>query len=376
MCPQVEMQRSLRAEGETFKEREMNHQEPPDPNPAEQQPNSGQINPNSDEQRPRVTRPLRGGPHEQARWRATLSQSMQRLPPRWRKPWLWAVAGALLVLCIALFFGTRSPSAPPTGPRQTAPGTLSFSVGSRPALVFAHSIGNVHIRSGPDGQVSITENRNGFTDAIHIRYQQNGDTIHVTSDIESDLASDTWVDFDVRVPRQAGLSAALQNGGTLEADGLSGQIALSNTNGSIWATNDSGSISARTQSGSINLKGVSGQVTLATQNGTITTSNTQIGGRSTVQAETGTINFHGSLARDASALFKDTNGQVSLNLPRSSAFQVHARTGGGAVNTDFPGITIRPAAGGNEASGVVGKPPRAQLTIQTTSGPVLLHQEG
>jgi hypothetical protein len=28
------------------------------------------------------------------------------------------------------------------------------------------------------------------------------------------------------------------------------------------------------------------------------------------------------------------------------------------------------------ADGNVGKPPRAQLTIQTTSGPVLLHQEG
>jgi len=253
---------------------------------------------------------------------------------------------------------------------------MVFFTGNQPALIFAHSIGTVHIHGGADGQVSIKENRNGFPDAIHIHYAQDGDTVRITSDIEGDLSSDTWVDFDVSVPRQANLSTSLPNGGTLEADNLSGQIALSNTNGSIWATNDSGAIAMQTESGSITLIHCRAQMELTTQNGTITTSDGQMSGHSLVQAKTGTIDFHGVLERSASARFTNSNGQVSLNLPRGSALHVQVRTGGGAVNSDFPGITIHPRQGGTEADGNVGAPPRAQLTIQTTSGPVLLHQEG
>ena len=82
-------------------------------------------------------------------------------------------------------------------------------MGGAPTLIFAHNIGNVHIHSGADGQVSIREDRNGFPDAIHISYTQAGGTIHITSDIDNDLTSDTWVDFDVGVPRLMGFSAAL-----------------------------------------------------------------------------------------------------------------------------------------------------------------------
>ncbi len=306
-------------------------------------------------------------------WRAVREQSIGWLVPRWRKPKFW-VGAAVLALCLLLLFFATRPSAAPPAVRQTAPDTRVFAISSQPTLLFAHSIGLVHIHSGPDGQVSIKENRNGFFDAIQIRYVQDGDTVRITSDIESDLGSDTWVDFDVSVPRQVNLSAALQNGGTLEAIGLSGQIILSNTNGSIWATNDTGSLNLRTESGSINLNHCRGQMKLTTQNGTITTSDTQMSQRSVVQAETGTISFHGSLERSASALFTNSNGQVSLSLPPGSAFHVQVRTGGGSVNTDFPGIKVRPARGGTEADGSVGAPPRAQLTIQTTSGPVLLHQ--
>jgi hypothetical protein len=280
----------------------------------------------------------------------------------------------ILSLCVLLF--ERKPAAAPPAPRQTAPGVWSFAVASQPTLVFRHSIGNVHIVSGAAGQVTITEDRNGYTDAIQIHYAQQGDAITITSDIESDLAYGTWVDFLVRVPGQAGLSASLANGGTLEADNLSGQIALSNTNGSIWATNLSGAIALTTQSGSINTRHVSGQLTMTTQNGTITTSATQLSGHSRVQAETGTINFHGSLDRSGSAQFQDSNGEISLTLPQNSAFRLDARTVSGGINTNFPGVAVRHTGSGSQARAVIGQPPLAQLTIQTTSGPILLQQGG
>ncbi len=369
-------------------EEQMNKQEPQTPNPQEQpsEPGGASSVPTLAAWKAAVQAAWRrldgrnsvrqqhrdGSAISSTRWQTRLTQPLGRVPPRWRR-WLVILASVLILSLCVLLFELRPAAAPPT-PQQTMPGVWSFSVNSRPTLVFRHFIGNVHIVGGAAGQVTITENRNGYTDAIQIHYLQQGDAITVTSDIESDLASDTWVDFVVRVPGQAGLSASLTNGGTLEADGLNGQIALSNTNGSIWATNLSGSIVLTTQSGSINTKHTNGQLRMTTQNGTITSSNTLLSGHSWVQAESGTINFHGSLDRSGSARFQDSNGELSLTLPQSSAFRLDAHTASGAINSSFPGITVRHVGGGSQARATVGKPPLAQLTIQTTSGPILLQQ--
>ena len=279
----------------------------------------------------------------------------------------------LLLALLALV--VRATSMRPATPQQTAPDTKTFFVGNRPTLVFAHTIGSVHVTSGPDGQVSIRENKNGITSAIAIQYAQRGDTIVVTADVQSGLYLDTWVDFDVSVPRQAGLSLSVPTG-TLVVDGLSGEIALSDTNGSIWATHLSGSVALTTESGSINTDHVSGQVSVATQNGTVTTTNTHLTGHSTIRAESGTINFHGSLGRSGSYLFRDSNGAVGLTLPRDAAYAVDAHTSGGSINTDFPGVTVYHQEAGTGARGNVGDLPRARLMIQTTSGSIDLHQGG
>ncbi len=130
----------------------------------------------------------------------------------------------------------------------------------------------------------------------------------------------------------------------------------------------------KTQSGSINAKHVSGQMMMSTQNGTITTSDVHLRGHSTVQAESGTINFHGSLDPNGSDLFTNGNGAVGLTLARGAAFRVDARSTSGAINTNYPGIVARHTRS-NEARGTVGKPPLAALTIQTSSGPISIYAE-
>jgi hypothetical protein len=299
-----------------------------------------------------------------------LSQQLARLQSFGRSRWRWITAGGLGLLLLVLLFARQS--SPPTVAHRISADTMSFPVTNQPKLIFTHAIGNVHIIRGDDGQVLIKELRNGFTDAIQIRYRQNGDTITTTSDIEDGLTSDTWVDFTVSVPAQAGFTVSLESGGTLEADGLNGQINLSNTNGSIWATNITGALSMQTESGSINAKQTSGQLDLSTGNGTITTSNVHASGRSIVQAESGTINFHGSLDPTGSYLFKNGNGATGLTLPGGAAFTIHAKTTSGSIASDFPGVTIQHKSEGNEARGNVGKRPLAQLTIQTTSGQINL----
>jgi hypothetical protein len=303
-------------------------------------------------------------------WPGRFSHALKRLPGQGRKHWQALLIGALVLAVLAVLFGGRHSSSV-VGAHRVAPDTMSFPVGSQPELIFAHSIGNVHITGGNGGQVLIKEKKNGFPDAIQIHYAQAGDKITTTADIQSGLMEDTWVDFDVSIPSQTGVIVALENGGTLEADGLSGQIALSNTNGSIWATNLTGAVTMRTESGSINAKQVNGQMALSTQNGTITTSGVHLRGHSMVQAQSGTINFHGSLDPKGNALFKNGNGAVGLTLARGAAFRVDARSSSGAININYPGIVARHTQG-NEARGTVGKPPLAGLTIQTGSGPITI----
>lgn len=315
-----------------------------------------------------ATAPLEVPQAAGSRWPTRLSAIWQHATHR-LPVWRMLVACAVVVCVLAFIVGMRSLF--PTAPVQTAPDTKQFSVASRPTLAFEHFIGNVNIMPGPSGQVTIKQKENGETDAIQIHYVQRGDTIMVTVDIPGGLMEDTWVDFDVQVPAHAGVTTTMATG-TLEVTDLSGRIVLTNTNGAIWATNLTGSTGLKTQSGSINLTNVTGQVAIFTENGTITTTATHLQGHSSIQAESGTINFHGTLSNSGSYVFRNGNGSVGLTLPSNSAFVLNARSASGSINSDFRGIAIAHENGFSQARGTVGA--GAHLTIQTAGGSIDLHQ--
>jgi hypothetical protein len=281
------------------------------------------------------------------------------------------LVGAVLLAAIALIIATRRPAT--TTPRHPAPGTTVFQVGQRVLLRFVHSMGSVHVSAGPDGQVSITENRNGITDAIHTSYRQQGDAITVAVSIDNGLPLATWVDFNVAMPQDT--SANVTTGaGTLKAADLTGNFVLQDTNGSIWAANLSGVIALQTASGSINTSHVSGQVSAITNNGTITTISTRLRGHSLMQAQNGTISFHGSLDPGCHAVFSNTNGATGVTLPGSSSILLDARTRSGSINSGFPSVHVVPDSGGRTAHGRVGRGALAHLSIQTMGGSIDLHQ--
>jgi hypothetical protein len=301
---------------------------------------------------------------------SSLAALVARVPPGWRRPRRLVFVGALL-LAIALIVATRP--APTTTPRHPAAGTRIFQISSnRVVLRFVHSTGSVHLSAGPAGQVSIKENRNGITDAIHTSYRQQGDVITVTVSIENGLFLATWVDFDVAVPRDTSANVAVA-AGTLKAAGVTGNFVLQDTNGSIWATNVSGAIALQTTSGSINTSQVSGQVSAITDNGTITTISTRLRGHSLLQAQSGTISFHGSLDSRCHAVIRNTNGAIGVTLPRDSSVLVDARTPHGSINSEFSSVHVVSDAKGRVASGRVGRDAPARLSIQTMSGSIDLN---
>jgi hypothetical protein len=289
------------------------------------------------------------------------------VPPSWRRPRRLLLAGAALLAVAALIFATRPPAT--VLPRHPAPGTTVFQVGQRVVLRFVHSTGSVHVGAGPDGQVSITENRNGVTGAIHTSYRQQGDVITVAVSIDNGLMTATWVDFTVAVPQNTSANVATA-AGTLKAAGLAGNFVLQDTNGSIWAANLSGVIALQTASGSINTSHVSGQVSASTNNGTITTLSTRLSGHSLLQADNGTISFHGSLDPDCHAVFRNTNGATAVTLPGGSSVLVDARARSGSINSGFSSVHVVADPGGRVAHGRIGRGAPARLSIQTVGGSI------
>jgi hypothetical protein len=287
------------------------------------------------------------------------------VPPAWRRRRRLMLVGALLG-AIAVIIATW-PGA--TTPRHPAPGTTVFQIGNRVVLRFVHSAGSVHVSAGPDGQVSITEHRSGITNAIHTSYRQQGNVITVTVSIDQGLYMATWVDFGVAVPRNASAKVAVA-AGTVKATGVTGNFVLQDTNGSIWATNVSGAIALQTASGSINTSHVSGQVSAITDNGTVTAISTRLRGHSLVQAQSGTINFHGSLDPGCHAVFRNTNGAIGVTLPRESSVLVDARTPHGSINSQFPALHVVSGAKGRVAKGRIGRGAPARLRMQTMGGSI------
>ena len=291
------------------------------------------------------------------------------IPRAWRRPGRLIFAGAVLLI-IVLIVVTRP--APATAPRHPA-GTRVFQIsGNRVVLRFVHSTGSVHVSAGPAGQVSIKENRNGLTQAINTSYRQSGDAVTVTVSIENGLPMATWVDFDVAVPRNTSATVAVA-AGTLRAANVAGNFVLQDTNGSIWASNVAGAVALQTTSGSINTSQVNGQVSAITANGTITAVSTRLGGHSLMQAQSGTISFHGSLDQGCQAIFRNTNGAIGITLPRSTSVLVDARTPDGSINSAFSSVHVASDAKGRVASGRVGRDAPARLSIQTKSGSIDLN---
>jgi DUF4097 and DUF4098 domain-containing protein YvlB len=278
----------------------------------------------------------------------------------------------LLAAVVLIFIATRPPA--PALPTHPAPGTTVFPIANNQVVLrFVHSTGSVTMRSGPPGQVTIAENRNGITGAINTSYRQQGDVITVTVSVENGLDEATWVDFNVAVPQGARANVAVA-AGTLRATGLSGNLALQDTNGSIWANHVSGNLALQTASGSVNTSQVSGQVSAITDNGTITTASTHLRGSSSLQAQNGTINFHGDLVAGCHAVFRNADGATGVTLPGSSSVLVDARARSGSINSRFASVRVAADSSGQVARGWVGRDAAASLSIQTMSGSIDLNR--
>ncbi len=220
--------------------------------------------------------------------------------------------------------------------------TYPFSAGQR--LTLDNTNGDVFVEAWDGDEVQIVatkriKSRRESADALlrelTIDVQVNGSGIEIEtlypkrrgflgmSDVNAS------VEYDIRVPRQAGLELRTVNG-EIEVVRIEGEMRLRSTNGGIAVVDSAGSVNAATTNGGIRaeLEQVSGE----------------------------------------DMEFSTTNGGIRVYLPSNLSASVDARTTNGSIETDFP-VEVRGTFRRTRLSGDIngGGP---ELELETTNGSI------
>jgi DUF4097 and DUF4098 domain-containing protein YvlB len=125
----------------------------------------------------------------------------------------------------------------------------------------------------------------------------------------------------------------------------SGDLVLQNIKGDIDANTTSGEISASKIVGSIHAVSVSGDIEL-----------NDVSEAKVIKASSvsGSISYQGKINSDGKYSLKTTSGQIVMDLPSDSGFELEADTFSGHIDSDFP-IEISGKIAPREFHGVVNK---------------------
>ena len=202
------------------------------------------------------------------------------------------------------------------------------------------------------------------------------------------------VHADVRVTIPRGVDLDAHNAvGTLDADGLRGEVSLRTSSGRVAAANGggewtlrsgsgrldishfegeldartgsggielanvSGSIEANTGSGSIDAKIIGGDVEMGTGSGGIRIADLTGGSEFEATTGSGSIRVDGDLSRVNDLVMRTGSGSIKIRASGVPNVKLVARTGSGSVDVDVPGMTS-----------VTAKRNRIEATIGTGEG--------
>lgn len=206
-------------------------------------------------------------------------------------------------------------------------------------------------------------------------------------------------DLDINVPRGATVEIRLRSGDIGVAQVAEARI--KNMSGDLQLNNISRAVEAETLSGDISLLNSQGRVRLSTVSGDIDATNIQTvdaGDDFSAHSTSGDINLEkvsharisagttsgmitmtGKLAPRGGYELNTFSGDVVLNIPQDSAFQINAKAPQGGITTDFAIKSANEADAANLLergilTGSYGRGDWANLSIQSFSGTVRLQK--
>jgi hypothetical protein len=126
----------------------------------------------------------------------------------------------------------------------------------------------------------------------------------------------------------------------------------------------------RTVNGDVDAQGLTGPVALATVNGSTTFSTASYAEASTVNGSIRGV--MGAAGWDEGLVFHTVNGSITLDLPPDLSAEVRASTVNGEISTNFP-MTITGRVNRRHVTGTIGRGGR-QLDLETVNGSVRLRR--
>jgi hypothetical protein len=219
--------------------------------------------------------------------------------------------------------------------------------------------------------------------------------------VETPLTSDcrATTDLDISVPRGATVDIRLRSGDISVSNVAEARI--KNMSGDLQLDNITRAIEAETLSGDISVTNSQGRVRISTVSGDIDATNIQTveasddfsahstsgdinvenvsQSRLSAGTTSGMITMTGKLAPRGGYELNTFSGDVVLNIPQDSAFQINAKAPQGGITTDFAIKSTNEAEAANLLekgilSGSYGRGDWASLSIQSFSGTVRLQK--
>lgn len=213
-----------------------------------------------------------------------------------------------------------------------------FTISGKPDVTVATFDGAIEVRPWNRQEVLVVIERRGATkeavDTIDIQSSQNGDHIVVEAKVPQShgfgWTSNRSARLIVSLPAAADLKAR-SGDGSIDIEGIDGQVTLSSGDGSIRGRRLHGDVDVHTGDGSIKLEEVNGALKAVTGDGSIVAEGTFTG----IRAHSGDGSVH-IAADDGSSSVNEWNittgdGSVTVALPEDFSAEIDAHTGDGGI---------------------------------------------
>ncbi len=230
--------------------------------------------------------------------------------------------------------------------------------------------------------------------------EQDGNSIRIGHIEDSALRRNVSIDYDLTVPAETRLHSDTGSGdqsldgiqgplrastgsGRIDATQIGGEVHVSTGSGDIRVESVQGAVTANTGSGSIRATGVAGEFSGETGSGDIHLEQSAPG-RVKASSGSGRIELagvHGPLHADTGSgdvkvqgdvsgdwRLETESGAVTINLPESASFDLHAHTDSGKISTRVP-ITTQGTISRNDYQGRAGSG-GYMLEVKTGSGDI------
>lgn len=269
-------------------------------------------------------------------------------PVRHSRRWFWplVVLALVVVMMVGGIFGYRGGEDKQFGPHMMGMPfaknvtNMAFNLpdGMIPRLVIYDTNGTVIVHSGGDNSMIM----------VNVASSDRSRPVPVKFDKQDDVLSVDMSGFD----SGADITVTTPSNVNVQVQDRSGDVQMSGINGQV---------SVQDNDGAITLDHFDGQANLTSQDGSIQLSQSRLSGQSSIQTQSGSIDFHGSLSQQGNYTFETADGDIHLALPSDASFHLINTPGNGTMHNDF---------NGND----VGSAPRPPLNVSSQSGDITISQ--